>query len=154
MEFFMPEFRQLVREGCNVVVAGRAFGCGSSRESAVNALLGIGVKCVIARSFSFIYARNQPNLGLLGITLDNEEFWQTAQQGEEITVDTENCHVRCGGKEFSFQLSEMEKQLISAGGLTTAFKRYGTKVFDVMCRPKRMPPHSMAKVTDIESVSA
>jgi 3-isopropylmalate dehydratase small subunit len=40
MEFFMPEFRQQVKEGANVVVAGDAFGCGSSRETAVTSLLG------------------------------------------------------------------------------------------------------------------
>ena len=40
MEFFMPEFRQQVKEGANIVVAGDAFGCGSSRETAVTSLLG------------------------------------------------------------------------------------------------------------------
>ena len=40
MEYFMPEFRQLVKDGLNIVVGGDGFGCGSSREVAVNALIG------------------------------------------------------------------------------------------------------------------
>ena len=129
MEFLMPEFRQIVKDGLNIIVAGDNFGCGSSRDVAVNALLGAGVKCVIARSFAFIYARNQPNIGLLGITLQDVDFFATAQQGSEISIDLENSEVQCGGKAFSFQLSEMEKQLIAAGGLTEAFKKFGTEVF-------------------------
>jgi len=50
MEYFMPEFRQLVKDGLNVVVGGDAFGCGSSREIAVNALTGkyIGKTCPVS----------------------------------------------------------------------------------------------------------
>jgi 3-isopropylmalate dehydratase small subunit len=69
-----PDFRRRVEESLNIVVAGKAFGVGSSRENAVTALQGAGVQCVIARSFAFIYARNQPNLGLLGIVMEDEEF--------------------------------------------------------------------------------
>jgi 3-isopropylmalate dehydratase small subunit len=82
LEFTNPEFRELVKNGHTIVVAGEAFGCGSSRQEAVQALIGffpkepmfnavhltvtigIGVQCVIAKSFAFIYSRNQPSLGL------------------------------------------------------------------------------------------
>ncbi|GFP54384.1 putative aconitate hydratase [Trichoderma asperellum] len=87
MEFFMPEFREQVQSGKNIVVAGRGFGCGSSREQAVTALQGTGVQCVIAQSFAFIYGRNQPNLGLPGIIIQDEKFFQLAQSGEEVVVD-------------------------------------------------------------------
>ncbi|KAJ9131059.1 Aconitase [Pleurostoma richardsiae] len=87
MEFFMPEFREEVLRGNNIVVAGIGFGCGSSREVAVNALLGAGVQCVIAKSFAFIYARNQPNIGLLGITIKDDKFFDLAQTGADIEVD-------------------------------------------------------------------
>jgi 3-isopropylmalate dehydratase small subunit len=136
MEFFMPSFISQVREGQNIIVAGAGFGCGSSRDVAVNALLGAGVKCVIAKSFAFIYARNQPNLGLLGVTIADEEFHSLAKDGEEVEVDVTNCKVRCGGKSFGFQLSDMEKQLIAAGGLTEAFQKFGKQLFNVMCQPK------------------
>ncbi|EED15868.1 aconitase, mitochondrial, putative [Talaromyces stipitatus ATCC 10500] len=132
MEFFMPEFRQLVRDGHDVVVAGRAFGCGSSRDVAVNALLGAGVKCVIAESFSFIYSRNQPNIGLLGIVIKDKPFFETACRGEQISVDLATNTVTCGGRNWAFQLSEMEKRLINVGGMTEAFRKFGKQVFDVM----------------------
>jgi len=88
---------------------------------------------VIARSFAFIYARNQPNVGLLGITITDDEFFELAQQEVDIAVDLASCKVSCGGKAFGFQLSEMEKQLIAAGGITEAFRKFGKKLFDVMC---------------------
>lgn len=62
-EKFRPEFREKVRPG-DVIVAGRNFGCGSSREHAPLALLGCGIKCVIAKSFARIFYRNSINLGL------------------------------------------------------------------------------------------
>lgn len=153
MEFFMPEFRQLVRDGHDVIVAGRAFGCGSSRDVAVNALLGAGVKCVIAQSFSFIYARNQPNIGLLGIRIDDDEFFAAASNGADILIDLADNTVTCGGKTWSFQLSEMAKQLTNIGGLTEAFRKHGKKLFDIMCGPSTTslagPP---AGIRDIESL--
>lgn len=89
-QYVRPSFRQRVREGATIVVAGAGFGSGSSRyellfvsystlfsclclgvisEEAPRALLGCGVQCVIARSFAFIYGRNQFNMALLGIHL-------------------------------------------------------------------------------------
>ena len=60
-----------VREGFDIIVAGSGFGSGSSREEAVRAILGAGVQCVIARSYAFIYGRNQSNMGLLGIVIND-----------------------------------------------------------------------------------
>jgi 3-isopropylmalate dehydratase small subunit len=153
MEFFMPEFRQMVRDGLDVVVGGEGFGCGSSRDVAVNALLGAGVKCVIAKSFAFIYARNQPNIGLLGITIADVEFHRLAAQGSEISIDLAISQVRCGGKSFGFQLSDMEKSLIAAGGLTEAFKKFGTHVFDALCQHKKSTTRPRRMGIDIENIS-
>ena len=58
-----PSFAKAVREG-DVIIAGRNFGCGSSREHAPRALLGAGVACVIAESFARIFFRNAINIGL------------------------------------------------------------------------------------------
>lgn len=82
-----PEFREKVQSGQRIVVAGKAFGVGSSRECAVSALKGAGVQAVIARSFAFIYGRNQPSLGLLGIVMSDERFYEAAKEGEEIEID-------------------------------------------------------------------
>lgn len=58
-----PGFARGVREG-DIIIAGRNFGCGSSREHAPRALLGAGVSCVIAESFARIFFRNAINIGL------------------------------------------------------------------------------------------
>lgn len=119
-----------------MVVAGHAFGCGSSRENAVNALLGAGVICVIAKSFAFIYGRNQPNLGLLGITITDESFYEAAVDGASIEIDLDRFRVRIGEAEWRFEFSLMEKELIRAGGLSNAFQKFGSRLFEVMCAPK------------------
>ncbi|KAL2002036.1 hypothetical protein VTN02DRAFT_760 [Thermoascus thermophilus] len=133
-----PNFRARVKEGFNIVVAGKAFGCGSSREQAVSALLGCGVQCVIAKSFAFIYARNQSNLGLLGIIVTDDEFYEAAQDGLDISIDLGARRITVGGKEFEFQLSQMEKELIANGGIASAFNKFGKKLFEVMCAPKNL----------------
>ncbi|KAH8820276.1 aconitase family protein [Xylogone sp. PMI_703] len=136
-----PEFRSRAANGHTIVVAGQAFGCGSSRENAVSALLGCGITCVIAKSFAFIYGRNQPNLGLLGIVIPESEtgFWEAAEDGKECEVDVMRCVVKIKGvkREWKFQLSDMERELIAAGGLTSAFRAYGKGLFDVMTSGKR-----------------
>ncbi|PNP47017.1 hypothetical protein THARTR1_10522 [Trichoderma harzianum] len=133
LEYTNPEFRARAKEGFDVVVAGKAFGCGSSREQAVSALLGCGIKCVIAESFAFIYGRNQPSLGLLGFTMDDPAFFEAAVDGAEISIDLEASKVNVGGAEFSFQLSTMERELVEAGGITPAFKKFGKQLFDMIC---------------------
>ncbi|KAI1426361.1 hypothetical protein F5Y12DRAFT_784069 [Xylaria sp. FL1777] len=163
MEYFMPEFRDLVqKEGYNIVVAGKGFGVGSSRDVAVNALKGCGVKCVIAETFAFIYARNQPNIGILGIQVprgsDGPSLYDLAQMGSEIEVDMGASVIRCGGSEFHFELSEIERQLIQVGGIKKAFQRFGKGLFDQLCRPQGTIPHGKAKgfgggtIADIEAL--
>ena len=69
MEDLDPAFAKGVRPG-DVVVAGKNFGCGSSREQAASALKAAGVHAVVARSFSRIYFRNAINLGLAVLQSD------------------------------------------------------------------------------------
>ncbi|MEW6170771.1 MAG: 3-isopropylmalate dehydratase small subunit [Candidatus Omnitrophota bacterium] len=63
METLEPEFSKKVSPG-DIIVAGRNFGCGSSREHAPVAIKGVGVSCVIAQSFARIFYRNALNIGL------------------------------------------------------------------------------------------
>jgi 3-isopropylmalate dehydratase small subunit len=133
-----PDFRRHVKEdGLNIVVAGKAFGVGSSRENAVTALQGAGVQCVIARSFAFIYARNQPNLGLLGIVMEDEEFYSLAMNGTKIEIDVDRRTVAIGGKEFGFKLSELEVQLWQQGGIAASFMRWGKGVLERITAEKK-----------------
>jgi len=88
---------------------------------------------VIAKSFAFIYGRNQPNLGLLGITIKDESFYEVAIDGSGIKVDLEKRRVVIGEREWQFKLSQMEMKLIETGGITGAFRKFGKKLFEVMC---------------------
>ncbi|KAL2866104.1 aconitase family protein [Aspergillus lucknowensis] len=133
-----PEFRQRVRDGFNVVVAGKAFGCGSSREQAVMALLGCGVQCVLATSFAFIFQRNMPNLGLLGIIMADEGFYEAAIDGVEINIDLSASTVDVAGRRFGFKLSQMERELFEHGGISSAFRKFGKRLFEQMTRPKNL----------------
>lgn len=163
LEYTNPEFRDRVKQGFNIVVAGKGFGHGSSREQAVMALLGkpvadkvhicfqvltspgigCGVQCVIARSFSFIFQRNMPNLGLLGITMQNDTFFKAAQDGKEVSINFNNRTIHIAEKSFQFQLSQMEKELFDYGGITSAFRHFGNKLFEAMTAPTRLkgPAH-------------
>ena len=75
-----------------VLIAGSAFGCGSSREQAVWALTGFGIGCVIAPSFGEIFAGNAPKNGLLTIVLPEEvvlRLGEAAQRGALFRIDLE-----------------------------------------------------------------
>lgn len=76
-----PEFARNVTKG-DVIVAGRNFGCGSSREHAPRALMGAGISCVIADSFARIFFRNAVNIGLPVV-----EAHMEAKDGDIIVVD-------------------------------------------------------------------
>ncbi|KIW00367.1 uncharacterized protein PV09_08079 [Verruconis gallopava] len=138
-----PDFRRRVKEGLNVVVAGKAFGVGSSRETAVTALMGVGVQCVIARSFAFIYARNQPNLGLLGIVMEDEEFYKVANDGSEIEIDVDERAIHVGARTFTFSLSDLEIRLWQQGGMSEGFKLLGKAMLEKMTRSRPAKPVSI-----------
>lgn len=88
---------------------------------------------MIARSFAFIYSRNQPSLGLLGITISDDNFYSLAQDGAELGVDLDTNVLYVDGREFPFQLSPMEKQLMNLGGITPAFQKFGKQLFEALC---------------------
>jgi homoaconitase/3-isopropylmalate dehydratase large subunit/3-isopropylmalate dehydratase small subunit len=129
LEYTHPDFRGKVKAGQQVVVAGMGMGVGSSRECAVSALKGAGVKAVIARSFAFIYSRNQPSLGLLGIVMEDEEFYQAAQEGEDITIDIGTRTIEVAGKTFPFRLSNMEYKLTVNNGIAKTYGRFGKAIW-------------------------
>jgi 3-isopropylmalate/(R)-2-methylmalate dehydratase small subunit len=83
--------------GATILVAGKNFGCGSSREHAVWALRDYGFRVIIAPSFADIFTTNSAKNGLLLVTLDPAqiaELVRRAQRGDfELTVDLENCVV-------------------------------------------------------------
>lgn len=89
-----------------VLIGGNNFGCGSSREHAVWALLDFGIRAVIAGSFSEIFFNNCVNNGILPIALGMtlvREIQVPAKAGERLVVDLETATIRAGGKEYLFQ---------------------------------------------------
>jgi len=96
LEVADPEFPARVRPG-DVVVAGRNFGCGSSREHAPRALQACGVAAVVAASFARIFFRNAVNLGLL--LVESEEAVERVRSGEQIEIDEEEGLLRLSSGE-------------------------------------------------------
>ncbi len=85
--------------GATILVAGKNFGCGSSREHAVWALTDFGFRAVISSSFADIFANNSTKNGFLAVRLSDDEVAQLMQRAQEIddyqvTIDLEHCEVR------------------------------------------------------------
>ena len=86
-------------EGASILVAGKNFGCGSSREHAVWALADFGLRAVISSSFADIFANNCTKNGFLAVRLTDEELATLMQRAQgiddyEVTIDLEKCEVR------------------------------------------------------------
>lgn len=121
LEDLDPTFVKGVQPG-DVIVAGRNWGCGSSREQAATCLVYQGVGAIIAESFSRIFYRNALNNGLLAIVC--RDAAQAIQPGEVVTVDPVACCIRCGAGEFSFPpLSPSILGMVEAGGLVAYVQR-------------------------------
>lgn len=127
--YVRPEFVQRVEQGAQIIVAGRGFGSGSSREDAASALKFVGVKAVIAKSFAYIYNRNQANVALFGIVVGDEDFYHLAQEGSTVTVLIPERKVVVEGKTFSFKLDEVEMKLQESGGIMNRWRKHGSQLF-------------------------
>src|SRR3954470_24420755 len=95
--------------GALIIVGGRNFGCGSSREAAVYALYDYGIRCVIAPSFGDIFAGNAAQNGLLTAIVADDEAAALARLLDEksdapVTVDLEPQTIACGGKTLRFAI--------------------------------------------------
>lgn len=114
LEDLDPGFVEKVRPG-DIIVAGKNWGCGSSREQAVICLKEAGVGAIIARSFARIYFRNCINEGLPIVTCDAVD---TVDVGEQVTIDFESGVVSTPRGEHSFPpLAPSVMEILDAGGL-------------------------------------
>ena len=120
LEDLDPDFVERVQPG-DVVVGGKNFGCGSSREQAVVCLKAAGVAAIIARSFARIYYRNCINQGLPAIILP--EAVDTIEPGDHVVVDLAAGTVTVNERTFSFPPYPEEIQVIlKAGGIIPHLK--------------------------------
>lgn len=103
-----------------VMVAGRNFGCGSSREHAVWALSDYGIRAIIAESFADIFRSNALGSGLLPVTLPEHEVRElldlaAEQPGITVAVDLEAQTVVCGDLRFAFTIDAFERRRLLEG---------------------------------------
>ncbi|MGC9324028.1 MAG: 3-isopropylmalate dehydratase small subunit [Desulfomonilia bacterium] len=126
MEDADPSFPSNVQPG-DIIVAGKNFGCGSSREHAPIAIKACGVSCVIASSFARIFFRNSFNMGLP--IFESDEAAEAINQGDTVEVDADSGIIRnlSTRKEFSSKpIPSFMQQLIQDGGLIEHIKRRGS----------------------------
>ena len=122
MEDIDKDFAHKVRVG-DVLVAGKNFGCGSSREQAPLALKYSGISAVLAKSFARIFYRNAINVGVPALICDTSCICD----GDEISVDMDHGIVTINGnKELKCQaFSPVMQSILSAGGLTPFLREKG-----------------------------
>jgi 3-isopropylmalate dehydratase small subunit len=117
MEDGDPEFYNKISAG-DVIVAGKNFGCGSSREHAPIAIKAAGISCVVAKSFARIFYRNAFNIGLP--IFECAEAAEKIQPGDKLEVDADNGLIKNLTKNETYKASpvpEFMQQIIAAGGL-------------------------------------
>ena len=101
-----------------ILIAGKNFGCGSSREHAPWALLDFGITCVISSSFADIFYSNCFKNGILPIIVDEEkikELSEYANRKEEISVDLKEEKIVYGNNEIKFNIDSFKKKCLLEG---------------------------------------
>ena len=123
MEDIDPEFAGRVQQG-DIIVAGKNFGCGSSREHAPGALKAAGVACVVAESFARIFYRNAINIGLPLIELGEGEINIKAGDLLEVDLTAGTAKNTNTGETFAVPaLPGFIQEIAQAGGLVSYTKK-------------------------------
>ena len=137
------------RRGAGIVVAQRNFGCGSSREAAVYALVDFGIRCVIAPSFGDIFASNAVNNGLLPAQLGEAEVEALLAALDlglvDLSVDLQAMEIRAGAHHFTYVVDPVWRQKLLNGWddldltLAHAVEIAAFAEADARCRPWATP---------------
>lgn len=105
----------------DIIVAGKNFGCGSSREQAPEIIKALGVRCVIAQSYARIFFRNAINNGLL--LIENADVHDAVREGDTIAVEV-GVQITHAGKTYSIApLPDNLLEILNAGGLVKAMRK-------------------------------
>ena len=115
MEDIDPDFIKKVNDG-DIIVGGKNFGCGSSREHAPIAIKACGISCVIAESFARIFYRNAINMGLP--IIESSEASKAIKDGDSIEVDLKEGVVKTSNSIYKVPAFPLFiEEIITAGGL-------------------------------------
>jgi len=123
MEDIDVKFAKKVKAG-DVIVAGKNFGCGSSREHAPIAIKASGVSCVIAQSFARIFFRNSVNIGLP--IVESTEAAERIRSGDTVSVDIAHGIIKNITRKESYKVEKYPpfmQRIITAGGLMNYVKK-------------------------------
>jgi len=123
MEDLDPDFYKKIKRG-DFIVAGKNFGCGSSREQAPLAIKAAGISCVIAESFARIFFRNSINIGLPVVECKEAS---KIKEGDELEVDLGKGILKDKTKKLEFTtkpLPEVMLKILDDGGLVEHFKKH------------------------------
>lgn len=126
MEDIDTTFAPNVQPG-DIMVAGRNFGCGSSREHAPIVIQQKGIKCIIAESFARIFYRNAINIGLPVLEIGNEA--RKIEAGDTVDVDLNKGEIHVVNKNITIKthpLPAFVQKIAQAGGLINYVKREGS----------------------------
>ena len=105
-------------DSSSILITGKNFGCGSSREHAPWALLDFGIKCVISSSFADIFYNNCFKNGMLPIILDEEkiaELVQYSERKENIEINLKEQEIIFGNKRIKFEIDSFKKKCLLEG---------------------------------------
>jgi 3-isopropylmalate/(R)-2-methylmalate dehydratase small subunit len=121
LEDLDPNFAGEVKPG-DIIVAGKNWGCGSSREQAVTCLKEGNLGAIIAESFARIYYRNCLNAALPALICP--EAVQAIQDGEQVEIDLDKGEIRTSNGNYAFNpLPEIVREIFDAGGLIAHTKK-------------------------------
>lgn len=124
MEDIDPNFPSKIVPGKSVIVAGRNFGMGSSREQAPLVIKEAGVVGVLAKSFARIFYRNAFNIGLALIETDTDKI----DENDNLGIDLDKGIVKNLTKNITLQIKPFPKfmqELLKEGGIVNYYKKYG-----------------------------
>ncbi|MBU3102209.1 MULTISPECIES: LeuD/DmdB family oxidoreductase small subunit [Clostridium] len=120
LETLRPELASIAKPG-DIFVAGKNFGCGSSREQAPACIVALGIKCIIAKSFARIFYRNGINNGMF--LIESNDLPDNCEEGDIVTVEV-NKKVTVNGKEFDIpNIPDNLFEIIKDGGLVNRYKK-------------------------------
>jgi len=122
LEAVNPRLAKEAREG-DILVAGKNFGCGSSRESAPRALRALGISAVLAESFARIFFRNAVAIGLAVVPCPGVS--RSFEEGETLELDLESAGVRNLNRKIQLQGKALPKEMLEVlkkGGITPLLK--------------------------------